>query len=257
MLKKLSIMICYFFLLLVEPVFSEDDFNYTYITLSSVNNKGYISASFFVEDSNGRKTGENPILKELYSEIPNARFGDEGYGDDLSTESGIYRIIFDAENMIDGVYYINVIGTGTDSIRLGIVVERKKSKKYEFQSIGLIHKGEIKKFQLNYASDPSVPITVEEVTAIDPISTINELITYIHTALNLGSIDNKGLANSLISKLETAKKQIEKEKPKEAVNALRAFLNELEAQHGKHIADEVYVYLKEKVKGLMVELEVR
>lgn len=214
------------------------------------------SASFFVEDANGRKTGENPILKEFYSEIPNARFGDEGYGDDLSTEPGIYYIIFELENMIKGRYYINVIGTGTDSIKLHIVAERINSEKYEFQSIGVMHRGEVRKFQLSYTPDPSVPITVEKVTALDPTSTIDEMIAYINTGVNDGAIDTEGLGNSLISKLEVAKKQIEKEKFQQAVNALNAFLNELEAQHEKHIPNrEVYVYLKEKVGTLIKRLE--
>lgn len=52
--------------------------------------------------------------------------------------------------MIKGHYYINVIGTGTDSIKLHIVVERINSEKYEFQSIGVMHRGEVRKFQLNY-----------------------------------------------------------------------------------------------------------
>ena len=253
MFKRLNFII--FILLIINSAYGGDDFNYTYITLSHPNNIGCIFASFFVEDANGRKTGENPILREFYYEIPGARFGDEGYGDDLSSEPGIYFIIFDSENMLEGRYSINVIGTGSDSFKLHIGAERINADKYEFQYTGLIHKGEVYKFRLNYSPDPSVPITVEEVKDEDPISLIDELIAYITNATNSGSIDNKGIANSLISKLEEAKRQLEKGKSKQAVNALNAFLNELSGQHEKHISDEVYGYLKEKVERLITQLE--
>ena len=84
---------------------------------------------------------------------------------------------------------------------------------------------------------------------------IEMLLEYIIEANENGDIDNSGVANSLISKLETAQKQLEAEKPKQAVNALNAFLNELDAQQGKHISDEVYNYLKEKVEGLVLQIE--
>ena len=85
--------------------------------------------------------------------------------------------------------------------------------------------------------------------------TLNDLIAYIRKAQEEGKISPEGIANSLISKLEEAKKQLEKGKSKQAVNALNAFLNELSGQHQKHIADEVYGYLKEKVERLISQIE--
>ncbi|MFC1569051.1 hypothetical protein ACFL4L_02345 [bacterium] len=84
---------------------------------------------------------------------------------------------------------------------------------------------------------------------------IEDLIAYINDAQFQGTINNTGVAKSLIAKLETARKQLEDEKPKQAVNALNAFLNELKAQQGKHISEEVYAYLKEKVEELIVQIE--
>jgi len=85
--------------------------------------------------------------------------------------------------------------------------------------------------------------------------TLEDLIAYIRKAQTERKIDNVGIANSLISKLEEAKKQLEKEKSKQTVNALNGFLNELSRQHQKHIADEVYGYLKEKVERLISQIE--
>ena len=83
---------------------------------------------------------------------------------------------------------------------------------------------------------------------------LDDLIAYIRQAFEEGKITNKGIANSLIAKLETAGKHLEKGKPKQAVNVLNAFLNELEAQYEKHIAGEVYDYLKENVTALITRL---
>ena len=90
---------------------------------------------------------------------------------------------------------------------------------------------------------------------LDPAELLSNLIEYINTQSGQGAIDSQGLANSLIAKLETAQKQLEDEKPKQAVNALNAFLNELDAQHEKHINDEVYTYLKEQVESLISQIE--
>jgi|GEM_PF-2022326 len=84
---------------------------------------------------------------------------------------------------------------------------------------------------------------------------LDDLIAYIRNAQEEGKISPEGIANSLISKLEEAKRQLEKEKSKQAVNALNAFLNELSRQHQKHISDEVYGYLKEKVERLISRID--
>lgn len=67
-------------------------------------------------------------------------------------------------------------------------------------------------------------------------------------------IDNEGVANSLIVKLENAKKNIEKEKLDTAVNDLDAFVNELEAQREKHITQGAYEYLKKFVESVRAKV---
>jgi hypothetical protein len=84
--------------------------------------------------------------------------------------------------------------------------------------------------------------------------TIEDLIAYINKSYKTGSINNKGIANSLISKLETARVQLDKGKSKQAINALEAFLNELEAQKGKHVTIDVYEYLRENVGAIIEQI---
>ncbi len=71
------------------------------------------------------------------------------------------------------------------------------------------------------------------VTVLTPPNAIDHLIEIVE------SMDlHRGIQNSLISKLENAKKSLEKGKEKAARNQLQAFIQEVEAQRGKKITDE-------------------
>ena len=65
---------------------------------------------------------------------------------------------------------------------------------------------------------------------------VQNLISIVNRLLAEGKIDNAGIANSLIKKLENAQKSLDKGQLKAAVNQLNAFINEVQAQSGKHIA---------------------
>jgi hypothetical protein len=58
----------------------------------------------------------------------------------------------------------------------------------------------------------------------------------IATLRNAGCIDNAGIANALTSKLSAAQGSLNRNDTPEAVNTLRALLNQLQAQAGKHIS---------------------
>lgn len=62
--------------------------------------------------------------------------------------------------------------------------------------------------------------------------------------LALGGIDNAGTANSLLSKLNTPLTK----------NALNAFINELNAQNGKHITSQAYAVLYAAAEQLLSTL---
>jgi hypothetical protein len=58
----------------------------------------------------------------------------------------------------------------------------------------------------------------------------------IATLRNAGCIDNAGIANALTSKLSAAQGSLNRNDTSEAVSTLRALLNQLQAQAGKHIS---------------------
>jgi uncharacterized repeat protein (TIGR01451 family) len=67
-------------------------------------------------------------------------------------------------------------------------------------------------------------------------ATIDGTITVISTDQALGCIDNSGISGALQSKLNAAKADIAAGKIQEAINTLKALLNQLQAQAGKHIS---------------------
>jgi MBG domain (YGX type) len=80
-------------------------------------------------------------------------------------------------------------------------------------------------------------LTVSAITA----DSMSALVTQLLAA---GLIDNAGIANSLTSKLSGISAMIAQGNTNAAKNQLNAFINELDAQLGKHIAQQAYDLLK-------------
>jgi hypothetical protein len=85
---------------------------------------------------------------------------------------------------------------------------------------------------------------------INPTSILECLGEIVEQLFEDGFIDNEGIMNSLQQKLENAKKALENGNEHTAQNILEAFINELEAQGGKHIELESAEELIKKAQGL-------
>jgi len=109
------------------------------------------------------------------------------------------------------------------------------------------------KFNPPYNFDNIVHADVTKVQS--NTSLIDMLTDDVEEAYQKGWIDNKGIYNSLYKKLEHAQKQLAKNKTKQAVNQLNAFLSELNAQKGKHVNEEAYNLLHFNAKALIKRLE--
>ncbi len=97
------------------------------------------------------------------------------------------------------------------------------------------------------AADPPSPFI--------QINFLDSLISYKHQALSLGWIDNQGIVNSLDSKLDNARKKLAVGDINAAKNILNAFVNEVEAQKGKHLTSEAYALLKYNAEYLIGRLK--
>ena len=69
-------------------------------------------------------------------------------------------------------------------------------------------------------------------------ATVAALHDCVQHAADMGMIDNPGVAHSLLSKVEAAQAALDRGQPAVAVNKLRAFIHEVQAQAGKHIDAE-------------------
>ncbi len=77
-----------------------------------------------------------------------------------------------------------------------------------------------------------------ETVEFNVIATIDSLIGLVEKFYDLGYIDEEDVASGLIDKLYAAQKKIEQGKPEVAKKMLKAFINQLKAQSGKHITIE-------------------
>jgi hypothetical protein len=86
-----------------------------------------------------------------------------------------------------------------------------------------------------------------------PVVFLDTLISQEQRACQLNWIDNKDLCNSLRAKLNNVRKH--NGKTKTAISSLQAFLNEVEAQKGKHLTSEGYGLLYYNGEYLLGKLE--
>jgi 5'-nucleotidase/UDP-sugar diphosphatase len=85
-----------------------------------------------------------------------------------------------------------------------------------------------------YAMDKAYNQSSKSVT-FKVIATTESLLSGVNRFYSEGKIDNRGIANSLTQKLENVQKSMDKGKIDTAINQLNAFINEVQAQSGKHI----------------------
>ena len=85
-------------------------------------------------------------------------------------------------------------------------------------------------------------------------STVASLRDCVTHAAEMGHIDNQGVGNSLLAKLDAAQIALDRQQTPVAVAKLEAFLHEVEAQAGKHIdkehAEHMAMHAQDIIKGL-------
>lgn len=66
-------------------------------------------------------------------------------------------------------------------------------------------------------------------------TTVQSLHVCVQHAADQGFIDNQSVANSLLAKLGAAQNAVNRNQPDVAANQVQAFIQEVQAQAGKHI----------------------
>jgi len=87
-----------------------------------------------------------------------------------------------------------------------------------------------------------------------PVGTVDSLIDLVEEFYNLGYIDSEEIKDSLLNKLYAAKAKIDRSQVKTAKNILGAFINHLQAQHGKHITSAAAEILISEAENIISNL---
>jgi hypothetical protein len=93
----------------------------------------------------------------------------------------------------------------------------------------------------------SITITTETIT-------IDTLIMLVEDFYDQGEIDEAEIKESLLDKLYAANKKMDQGKTKTVGNILKAFINHLKAQSGKHVSEEAADTLIAEAKKLQNSL---
>jgi predicted negative regulator of RcsB-dependent stress response len=85
--------------------------------------------------------------------------------------------------------------------------------------------------------------------------TIASLEACVEHAAQQGFIDNQGITNSLLAKLDAAQAALDRGQTSVAINQLQAFIHEVQAQAGKHIEQEHAGHLVEHAQVVIQALK--
>jgi hypothetical protein len=88
-----------------------------------------------------------------------------------------------------------------------------------------------------------------------PTSAIQDLRDKVNDYAASDDIDNKGIVNSLIVKLDAAQSKLASGDTKSAGNIMNAFINRVKAQSGKHITEKAAESLIEDALNILEELQ--
>jgi 2',3'-cyclic-nucleotide 2'-phosphodiesterase (5'-nucleotidase family) len=86
-------------------------------------------------------------------------------------------------------------------------------------------------------------------------ATIQSAIAGVNRFYAEGKIDNAGVANSLLQKLENAQAALDKGQTGAAVNKLEAFINEATAQSGQHVAPDAAALLVADARWVIAHMK--
>jgi hypothetical protein len=182
-----------------------------------------------VTDPLGRKEGYDFPTQRAVQKIPNSVYYlDAGDSSGPSLPKGKMLELGLAPS---GEYTLNIIGTQTGGYILDIFTVDNTGDHGVPRApiLGIISPEIIHTYQIHYEQSDVRQFNVTKTVAT------GEIGESLHTAFSLNWIDNKGIFNSLNKKIEHVELAVRNGNINTAVNNLKAFINEVHAQSGKHI----------------------
>jgi DNA-binding beta-propeller fold protein YncE len=200
-------------------------------------------ADLLITDSSGRQTGFSADTSEIMDDIPQSAYFKDALDDDGITARalGFTHSVQIGQPLPDN-YSVTISGSALGTYTLLInPFSQDGTPQPALSLVGVAGIGSRSFFTIHFASGPGSVSTAERVT------TFQNMLDDISNSLQLGLIDNKGIANSLSKKLVTAKNAMGEAR----TNILRSFKNEVDAQSGKHIIGVLPQVLIEDAESLI------
>lgn len=192
-------------------------------------------------DPLGRKSGYDLISDREYDEIPGANVGATGIGTITEKgpeeDPGMPSISALINNPLDGEYQIILYGFGLSDGYVNIMAEHASGPITNVVASGIVDSALSVTFRFKYDYNS------RENTVLEKVVFDTTLRQDLELCYKIGWINNKGIYNSLLKKVENAESAHQRGQNKAARNILNAFINEVKAQQGKKIDD----YAAEKI----------
>lgn len=204
-----------------------------------------------VTDPSGKKTGFDPTVGETIFGIPNSGYAEDHIDSDSDepVQTGFVKTL-DIIQPEDGNYRIELIGEGLGVYTLAVMAVDNDGAFHEIKTSGVTDSGITSSFDTSFsATATEAPPLIKEVS-------FASIHRDIEIALQLGIIDNQGIANSLLQKLDAAEMNVKKGKSQTARNILNALRQEAEAQKGKRINEPFASALLQDIDALLHSLVV-
>lgn len=195
---------------------------------------GASPVQLFLTDPSNRKSGFNPLTQQIVFNIPSSSYYEDRVDDDTegNAQTGPVKVL-DIISPENGQYMLEVIGEGLGTYTIIANVADSLGVFREVSVVGITNIGTISSFLINVSSVPDMALVITKEATIQ--STRDDIIN----AFTLGLINNQGIVNSLIKKLDNAETSLKKGNTRSVLSILNAFKNEVKAQSGKHITKEI------------------
>jgi hypothetical protein len=207
------------------------------------------SANFTLTDVDGERVGVDPATGSILKQILGSSYFSGSIDNDETGDSGPTFHSIQIFQPPQGSSSLVVTGIKLGQYQVGIKAYSQDGGAQPALSItGIANVGSTSSFQIQFSSTPGSSSTVARVASLQ--STLAD----INNSLQLGLIDNAGIANALTSKIQAASSAASSGQNQTAANILGAFQNQISAQTGKHITGVAPQVLLEDADALISQL---
>jgi len=210
------------------------------------------NSELLVADPSGGSTGFDSSSRTVLRQIPNSVHFIDSLEDDLiglnGPRTGISHTV-QVYQPQQGNYTITLTGLELGNYVLSLdAFSQDGAFEPRVLTPGIAAQGSSSSFQVVYSSTPGASSTISRVASSQTA------LADITNSLQLGLIDNTGIANSLTRKIQAAASAAAEHENDDAREVLNAFKHEVSAQHGKHITGIAAQVLQEDADSLISQL---